>query len=385
MSLGNTPARANTPNLGVNTPGRSNTPHIAADGTCVHSWMPESVYLQRDEQRYESMSQDFDLMTGDGRVTLIQRKGPREVSVTVVIDDIANQFQGFRSSTAVPQFILKSTLTQLGVNIAGAPEIEIDAIYSQASVTITLIATAPLGILTLDVLDVGTSIGKLVAFPDNRRVKTPEYVTRLQAVKDMHDKPIFIVGNTGDAAELNAEVIDGRVIVWLPLVPGVVHYNSDMSMLLPTVGRALAASTNVKNLLRLHQSVDAKRTAICSPSSFMMVRSVPFCTKTMFARVVDGLLPQGIRCSSSSVIEPTTELTRDDRTFVFVGESSEPLTRIPVELFAVESFREHVPFNSALPPAGAERGPREHGQGLRHVPGRRAPRLHLRHQGRHAR
>jgi predicted Rossmann-fold nucleotide-binding protein len=314
----------------------------AAATTAVrHQWMPESVYAtaltSETPQSYESLRQPYDLITLDGVVAGdVERPMHNQAKLTVSFSNIHPTFHGLHGTPA--EFNLKSTLTQLGVNVSGTPDVSIDAAARSATVTVALVATAPLGILLLDVLAVGAHIGKLVSFPTNRRVTSMEYIPRLKDVKDMHRKPVFAVG--GDAP---IELIDGRVVVKVPLHPGVVTYEQDMSGVLPTVGKALVSGTKVKSVLKLHRSVDAKRTALGTASNFLMVRSVTLSMATLFGRVCDDLLPKGLKCASSNVIEPSTEMSREDRHFVFVGEAAEPLTHIPVELYTVECFREHLP------------------------------------------
>jgi len=308
-----------------------------------HQWMPESVYATNlqtaDPLSYASKRQPYDLITQDGTITSIDRPKHNEAKVVVSFSNIHVAFQGLHGVPA--HFNLKSTLTQLGINVVGEPSVTVDAPKREAAVAATLLSTAPLGILLLDVLAVGARIGKLVAFPSNRRITSLEYIPRLRQVKDMHQNPVFAAGTDDDPAAI--ELINGRVVVKVPLHPGVVTYEQDMSAVLPTVGKALQSGTKVKGVLKLHRTVEASRTAIGTASHFLMVRSKTLSMATLFGRVCDDLLPAGLKCASSNVIEPSTDMTRDDRHFVFVGESTEPLTHIPVELFSVESFREHLP------------------------------------------
>ena len=159
----------------------------------------------------------------------------------------------------------------------------------------------------------------------------------------MYNRPVSVTGS--DAAPVVLEMVAGRVVARVPLYPGVVSYGADMGAVLPTIGKALVAGTNVKEILKLHRTIEVRRTAIGTAPHFLMVRSHALCLGTMFGRVCDDLLPTGLRCANSNIIEPVRKMNRDDRTFVFVGESTEPLTHIPVELFTVECFREHVPLS----------------------------------------
>ena len=153
----------------------------------VRRWMPESVYctdLTSDAQRYASRPQNYDLITDDGLVTAFERPTHSTATVTIAFRDIAPQFRGFHGTPAV--FNLKSTLTQLGIDVSGVPHVAVEPTTCRATVQAHLVSTAPVGVLTLDVIGEGTAVGKLVALPDNRIVTDLHYVDRLKEVLAPH-------------------------------------------------------------------------------------------------------------------------------------------------------------------------------------------------------
>jgi predicted Rossmann-fold nucleotide-binding protein len=318
-------------------------------------FLPSSVFLQGLQSYSQAKSQSkfdksYDLCTEDGKVTSIYRQDRQRAKVIVEITNIDARFVGFIApKNTTLEFTLKSSLTQLGIN-AETCALELDPVVRVAKVHADLVALNPLATLSLDFIKVGAFIGKLFANCKQRRVITLEYVNRLKSSHDFMGVPLLVYGATPEDPDWDIEVRDGRVIAWLPVQPGIFTYSGEIHGLLPTVGAALIQKTNFKELLRLHQEFREDHTRVAVPQSVLMVRSYAMRLRTMFGRVVDELLPKGLSCMSSRIIEPdsSTKDPKDEsqgRTFVFHGHSTVELTRIPIEFFALEAYREHVLFS----------------------------------------
>jgi predicted Rossmann-fold nucleotide-binding protein len=313
--------------------------------------MPESVYDgQKPRARRGSVAgaspaastsaNSYDLTTPDGVITSVERVSRRQLRATVAFADVSVHFMGFNSG-AEASFNLKSSIAQLGIN-STAEKITIDAAASTVSAVIVFDALTPtLSLMALEELVVGSRVGKVFATEFCRSVRGPDYIARLQKSKDVRGVEVLSHG------DWELKEIGGRTVAFLKVHPGVVKYGADMHGMLPTIGRALVAGKNFKELLRLHQDVKADKSRICTAGDVLMVRSEALRMVTMFGRVVDSLLPKGLKCLNSNVIEPHGSKDSADaqaRTFVFHGESEEELTSIPIEFFTVECFREHIPF-----------------------------------------
>ena len=317
-------------------------------------WLPESVRLTHEQgtsysKGRQSSRSDFDLCSPDGFITKATRTDRSNMQIEVSIEKIHEQFRGFIAAPESVTFNLKSSLTQLGVDCTTI-SIKIDQPTLSAQVTANLFAITPLAILTLDYVGARSFIGKLFCAESCRVIRPLEYVERLEHTVDLKGHPLLVYGRTHEDGshdpEWELKQVDGRIVAFLPVMKGVVTYSGEVHGLLPTVGSALKSDTPYKNLLRLHQEFHEDRTRVATPSSLLMVRTFPMHMRTMFARVVTSLLPKGLKCSSSNIIEPTEGSSRvsASRTFVFHGESTEELTSIPIEFFSLEAYREHVRF-----------------------------------------
>lgn len=316
----------------------------------LSKFLPPTVFTtaQKGQSYSTSVSKatasaEFDLCSPDGGIATCNRISRTEMDVTIVIDEIAGNFAGFNRSPVV--FVLKSSLAQLGVN-AVEMKISLDTRERRASVTGKLVSLSPLGTLTLDVLAVGSVVGKLFCPETHRLITSMDYIYRLLNQIDMHGNPLLVYGSKPTDPNWQLKMVDGRVVALLPVQPGVLKYSGDIHGLLPTIGKALLANRNYKDLLRLHQEHHEGNTRIAAQNQTLMVRSYSMHLRTMFGRVVDELLPEGVHCMSSNVIEPgpKDQGSVSGRTFVFYGDSAEELQFIPIEFFAMEAYREHVAF-----------------------------------------
>jgi predicted Rossmann-fold nucleotide-binding protein len=324
-------------------------------------WLPESVFqtgkgmggYSAGRARAQALDSTYDLSTADGAITACNRVSRQLLTATVCVANVHRNFSGWGVGPSAVQFVLKSSLTQLGVDAHNAKIQRMDKDSQTIVVDVDLVAINTLAILALDYLTVGAKIGRLFAAVQKRCIRTMEYVDRLLGSLDMHGLPLLVHGTSPSDPKWEMKLVNGRVVAFLPVRPGIITYSGEIHGLLPTVGAALQQGTNYKELLRLHQQLREGHTRIAKPGHVLMVRSYPMHLRTMFGRVVADLLPAGLRCMSSTIIEPESDLKdRKDashgRTFVFYGDSSEELTAIPVEFFSLECYREHVNFQTRV-------------------------------------
>src|ERR1700722_6369957 len=120
----------------------------------------------------------YDLATPDGAITMMRRIDEKTAEVTIFIENITPVFVGFSINHECVFFNIKSTLAQLGLDGIGQ-EYELDKMRLCATVKVTLHAMGQLAMAMLDYLTVGDYIGKLFAADERRRVRNPDYITRM--------------------------------------------------------------------------------------------------------------------------------------------------------------------------------------------------------------
>ena len=72
----------------------------------------------------------------------------------------------------------------------------------------------------LDLLQVGAYIGKLFAADDRRRVRNPEYLSRMFGRSDYYNRRLLSLGGMQGSKELILEKVDGRTIAYLAVFDG---------------------------------------------------------------------------------------------------------------------------------------------------------------------
>ena len=119
-------------------------------------------------------------------------------------------------------------------------------------------------------------------------------------------------------------------------------YDKNAWAFLPFLARALKQpEIKVRELLQfIQKNADKKRIV---SNTFLLVKTLPPHIRTVFARVVDSLLPQGVRHTAASILEPDT--TASGNIYKLYGESPEELSYIPLEFYILEPYREHVFFS----------------------------------------
>jgi predicted Rossmann-fold nucleotide-binding protein len=285
----------------------------------------------------------YDLVTPDGRITALKNIDPKRRKATVLIENISPAFVGFDIDKSLIRFNLKSTLAQLGIN-GETKHVHFDKLNFSATVEIELIAFGHLGMAMLDLITTHAYIGKLFAADDRRKVRDPDYLTRLFGRSDRRGRPLLSLGNLEGSGELILEKHEGRTVAFLTVREGVMVYSPEVYSFLPTLAKALNKNMpHTRQLLHLHQIFEPKIPRIMQENEILLVRTAPLHIRTVYARVVDALLPQGFHHTSANVLQPDTYASGD--IYEFYGHSNQVLDDIPLEFYTLEPHREHVFFS----------------------------------------
>lgn len=288
-------------------------------------------------------SSHYDLVTPDGKITSLTPLSPQRSLAWILIENISPAFVGFQIDPCLIFFNLKSTLAQLGLN-SRCLEFHLEAKSHTATVKIELEAFGEIAIEMLSYLQKGAVIGKLFAADERRRVRTPEYLTRMFGRADRSGNPLLSLGGSTEGSELSFEKIEGRTIAFLPLKKGIATYEPNIHGLLPTLAKSLLyPHLHTRTLLRLHQQWDNEGKRVVSPEKLLLARTEPLYIRTVFAHVVDALLPSGFSHTSASILQPDTKASGD--IYEFLGNSAEEIKMVPLEFYTLEPHREHVFFS----------------------------------------
>ncbi|MBS0623367.1 MAG: hypothetical protein JSS62_01960 [Verrucomicrobia bacterium] len=283
----------------------------------------------------------YDLVTPDGKITTLHTRQPTQMEVDVVIENISPAFVGFSIPLHLVDFNLKSTLAQIGLNTK-ANEIVLDPQHGRAQLRLTIYAMNNLAKEMLPFLEEGAFLGKLFAADDRRIVHNPDYLVRMFGRSDREGRPLLSLGGMQGSKQLTIEQIDGRLIAFLALREGKIDYDTTVHGFFPTLGRALKQQLPVRNLIRLHQRWIADVPRLVGEDHMLLVASEPLHIRTVFARVVDSLLPEGFAHTSANILQPDTEASGD--IYELFGNSNKEIYDIPLEFFTLEPHREHVFF-----------------------------------------
>lgn len=284
----------------------------------------------------------YDLATPDGAITELIPLNEKTAEATVFIQNISPLFVGFEIDINSVFFNIKSTLAQLGLNGYGL-KYELDRKNRCAQVHIRLEALGPIAIEMLKLLKVGASIGKLFAADERRRVRDPDYLSRLFGRSDRWGHPLLSLGGLQGSNDLILDKIDGYTVAYLTLQNGRVQYDPSIYGFLPTLAKALIANTKMRDILRLHQEWKPLAPRNVQKEEILLVRTLPLHIRTVFGRVVDSLLSPGYHHTSASILQPDTFASGD--IYELFGESKRELTDIPLEFYTLEPYREYVFFS----------------------------------------
>lgn len=284
----------------------------------------------------------YDLVTPDGWITHLKPLAPQRALATVKIENIAPTFIGYQIDPKLIFFNLKSTLAQLGLNAIGK-EVHFDPAHQAAHIQVELHAIGHVGAVLLDLLTVGAYIGKLFAADDRRRVRDPDYLMRMFGRSDRKGRPLLSLGGLEGSRDLILEKNEGRTVAFLALKEGVVHYDTSIYGFLPTLAKALCKNLSTRSLLHLHHQWEQGLPRITRDKELLLVRTAPLHIRTVYARVVDALLPAGFHHTSASVLQPDTAASGD--IYELYGSSTQVLNDIPLEFYTLEPYREYVFFS----------------------------------------
>lgn len=284
----------------------------------------------------------YDLVSPDGMIEQLTPIDPLNVEAIVAIEDISPMFKGFQIPLSLVFFNIKSTLAQLGLEGVGVEYMLQPQTFS-ARVKVRLKAIGPLAKQLLALLEPGAYIGKLFAADDRRRVRDPDYLTRMFGRADRDGLPLLSLGGLQGSTELVLEKIDGRAVAFLSLLPGCVTYDATIEGLLPTVAIALKnPHLATRDMVQIHQHWQEEKQREVSENDILLVKTLPLHVRTVFGRVVQELLPEGIKHTTASILQPDTFASGD--IYEVFGSSDKEINDIPLEFYTLEPYREYVFF-----------------------------------------
>ncbi|MCX6990077.1 MAG: hypothetical protein NTX49_03280 [Chlamydiae bacterium] len=285
----------------------------------------------------------YDLVSPDGKVTFLQRTDPRKALVELKIENISPAFIGFQLEKSQVFFNIKSTLAQIGMDALGT-HYDLDQKRREASVKLELIARSSIAEAMLDYITIGSYIGKLFAADERRKVRNPDYLMRMFNRNDRWGRPLLYLGDPQGSDELILEKIDGYTVAFLSLYEGTLSYDPLVEGFLPLLGKALChPQLKMREILQLNQIWNEGSERKVEPGEILLVKTQPLHIRTAFGRVVESLLPSGFHHTSASVLEPDTKASGD--VYELFGKSEEAIKIIPLEFYTLEPHREHVFFS----------------------------------------
>lgn len=284
----------------------------------------------------------FDLVTPDGKIIELEKTNECTLNVVVLIENIHPSFVGFDIDPSSTIFNLKSALAQIGINGVGL-HFELDKAKGQARVNVRLEAIGPIAREMLTHLQIGAYIGKLFAADERRRVRKPEYLSRMFGRSDRLGRPLLSLGGMQGSDALILDEIDGRTVAYLALKHGKVAYDGSIFSFLPTIAKALVGQYGLRELLQLHQQWLPNAVRNVDDDEILLVRTAPLHVRTVFAKVVDDLLAPGYHHTTASVLQPDTKASGD--IYELFGKSRREITDIPLEFYTLEPYKEHVFFS----------------------------------------
>ncbi len=282
-----------------------------------------------------------DLASPDGRVESLQHISDVSAEADVLFENISPWFVGYEIDRSLLFFNGKSVLAQAGLNITGL-EYLLNKAEGKARVRVRIDALGPIGKELLGLLRPGAWIGKLFAKDDRRRVRDPDYITRMFGRSDRWGSPLLSLGTLHGSDSLILDTVDGRAIAYLSLLNGKVAYDSSIFGFLPTLAKATQQCYKSRDLLRLHQIWIEGAPRNVAEGDILLVKTPPLHIRTVFAHVVDELLSPGYTHTSASVLQPDTEASGD--IYELKGDSKREVTDIPLEFYTLEPYRENVFF-----------------------------------------
>lgn len=285
---------------------------------------------------------NYDLVTPDGAITSLTRTSVGTADAIVFIENISPHFVGFQIDSDHVFFNIKSTVAQLGLDGIGVL-LELDAKNHCAQVKVELRALDPVAIELLNFLHIGAYIGRLFAADERRRVRNPDYLSRMLGRADRWGEPLLSLGGLQGSDNLILDKVDGRAVAYLSLQSGKLVYDSLTPGFIPTVASSLVHRIRIRELLRLHQEWKPHAPKNIENDHILLVRTLPLHIRTVFGKVVDGLLSQGYHHTTANILQPDTHASGD--IYELYGNTKREITDIPLEFYTLEPYREHVFFS----------------------------------------
>jgi hypothetical protein len=285
----------------------------------------------------------YDLVTPDGTVLSIKKTSPKKRLAHVAIVDIFDGFIGYQIDPQHVFFNLKSTLAQLGIEGIGRG-VQFNRKKGRADVEVELTAYGRIAEKMLELLTPGIYLGKLFAADERRRVRNPDYLLRMFSRSDLKGRPLLSLGGLTGGRELIFEETDGRTIAFIELKEGAISYDDTIYGFLPTLAKSLTINMpQTRQFLHLHHTWKENMTRRVSENEILLVKTAPLHIRTVYARVVNELLPPGYHHTSANVLQPDTTDSGD--IYELYGNSQQLIDDIPLEFYTLEPHREHVFFS----------------------------------------
>lgn len=284
----------------------------------------------------------YDLVTPDGSITNLTRINEKTAEAIVFIENISPTFVGFKIDQQRIFFNIKSTLAQVGLDGIGQTY-EIDAKNLCAQVKVELRAIGSLAVELLNLLQLGSFIGRLFAADERRRVRDPDYLSRMFGRSDRWGRPLLSLGGLHGSNDLILDKVDGRTVAYLTLQNGRITYDQSIHGFLPTLAKALVSNMRTRDLMRLHQEWKPFIPRNIAEDEILLVKTLPLHIRTVFGHVVNELLSQGYHHTTASILQPDTTASGD--IYELYGKSKRELTDIPLEFYTLEPYREYVFFS----------------------------------------
>lgn len=286
--------------------------------------------------------QNFDLVSPDGVITHLNRIDEFHAEALVFIENISPKFVGFQIDPQLVFFNIKSTVAQIGLDGIGL-EYQLDRAKHCAQVRVSLRCLGSLAVELLKYIQVGAMIGRLFAADERRRVRSPDYLSRMFGRSDRWGLPLLSLGGLHGSNDLILDKVDGRTIAYLTLQNGRICYEPSIHGFFPTLAKSLTMKMRTRDFLRLHQHWDPHLPRNIEENEILLVKTLPLHIRTVFGRVVDNLLSQGYHHTTASILQPDTTASGD--IYELYGQSKRELTDIPLEFYTLEPYREHVFFS----------------------------------------
>jgi len=285
----------------------------------------------------------YDLVTPDGCITHISDLQGKSRVATIQIESISPAFVGYEIDKQLITFNLKSTLAQLGINGVGQ-EYHFTPQHHRAELKVLLTGIGDIGLEMLKLLEVGSFIGKLFAKDDRRRVRDPDYLMRMFGRSDRKGRPLLSLGGLHGSGSLILEKVDGRTVAFLSFREGTTTYSSEIHGFLPTLAKALKKNlSHTRQMLHLNQERNQDAPRIVKPNEILLVRTAPLHIRTVYAHIVDELLPTGVHHTTANFLQPDTSDSGD--IYELFGQSQQVINDIPLEFYTLEPHREHIFFS----------------------------------------